>query len=149
MSYKEFQEAARATTRSKDDYWLKELCCVNNAYYNVYKLGNQKTLKVRLGGVWKNDKQLFGGDMNVATKNFHEGKSHCWVETKNGEFIIDWVLNDELQIETKVHKRSDIEKLGFRYEYYANEKAIEKKVRKWFGESGEVDRKLFGDWKKK
>ena len=145
MSYNDFQQAIKNIVRSKNDYWLKEDCCINNAYYNVYHLGNQKTHKVRFGCLYKNNKLLFEEDINVSIKAFQYQKSHCWVETKDGEFIIDWILNDKLQIETKVHKKSDIEKLGFRYEYYTNEKAIENKMKKRFGECGEIDRKIRGE----
>lgn len=120
---------------------------MNNAYYNVYHLGNQKTHRVRCGGIYKDGVQLFGGDIDVTTRKFWDRKSHFWVETKDGEYVIDWVLCEELDDEkVKVYKKSDIEALGYSYKYYTHEKGIERKARRTFGGCGECDRRIFGEW---
>lgn len=132
----------------KTNYWIKQFCCMNNAYYNTNYLGNKKTHKVRGGGVWFKGEQLFGGDMSVTTRKFIERRSHWWVETADGK-IIDWVINEYLEepdLKKLVWDKKEIEALGFEYKYYENEVGIEKKVRKSFGKCGYADRTGFGEW---
>jgi hypothetical protein len=141
-------EATKNIVRKSDDYWIKHFTCMNNAYYNTYQLGNQKTHKVRGGGVWFKGKQLFGGDMSITNRKFERSDSHWWVETKDGK-IIDWVINEYLEepdLKKVVWVKSEIEALGFEYRYYEHEVNIEKKMRKQFGKCGEIDRKCFGEW---
>lgn len=144
----EMIEETSKIVRKSDDYWIKHYCCVNNAYYNVYKLNNKKTHKVRCGGVWFKGEQLFGSRMDLTTRQFHYRSSHAWVETKDGK-IIDWVINEYLEepdLKKVVWDKKEIEALGFEYRYYDNEVAIERKLRKQFGKSGEMDRRGFGEW---
>ena len=132
-------------SRSKEDYWIFNKTCINNAFYNVYFLDNQKTHKVKCGVVSFKGKYLFGGDVNISTKDFEVCDSHFWVETKDG-MIIDWVINAVTKDTThKIHNKAEMEALGFKYEYYTNMKAITLKTKKRFGKCGEIDRRCFGE----
>lgn len=148
MTMGELKRQTDGIVRKNDDYWVKHFTCMNNAYYNTYQLKNQKTHKVRGGGVWFKGKQLFGGDMSITNRKFEESDSHWWVETKDGK-IIDWVINEYLEepdLKKVVWVKSEIEALGFEYRYYEHEVNIEKKMRKRFGKCGEMDRRCFGEW---
>lgn len=150
MSMMELKARADAVgTRAKDDYWIYNHMCVNNAYYNTYHLGNKKTHKVRCGGIWFNGKQLYGGEMNITTRKFYYGDSHAWVETKDGK-VIDWVINEVLEEDDPkkcVWTMSELKDKGIEYRYYDEEVAIEKKLKKQFGKCGEMDRLMWGNWK--
>jgi hypothetical protein len=131
------------------NYWIKQMCCINNAYYNTHYLGNQKTHKVRCGTVSFKGHDIFTSDLNVSPRkfNFYRG-SPWWVETSDGK-IIDWVINEYLEepdLKKLVWDKKEIEALGFEYKYYVNEVGIEKKTRKMFGKCDDDERRRWGEW---
>ena len=130
-------------------FWIKKYECIINAYYNVHFLKNQKTMKVRCGNIFHNGKPLFDTDLEQSVRafNYYRG-SHFWVETDDGK-VIDWVLNEKLgeaDGSKCVWDKAEMEKLGFTYQYYKNEKGIEKKTAKSFKEVGAQDRRMRGEW---
>ena len=134
---------------AQPNFWIKQYQCVINAYYNVYYLKNQKNMRVRCGGIYFNGKPLFDTNLDISVKafNYYRG-SHFWVETNDGK-IIDWVLNAELNISDGskcVWDKNEMEKLGFTYKYYTNEKGIEKKTSKSFKCVTHHDRLIRGEW---
>ena len=57
--------------RKNDDYWLSKENCLFNSYYNTFYLKNTKNHKVRCGIVLFNNDLLYGGDVNILTRNFN------------------------------------------------------------------------------
>ena len=131
--------------RDNTDYWVQLLCCINNAFYNVYYLENEKTHRVRCGRVIFNGKAVGRLPLNVSVREFDYSDTHCWVESKDGKYIIDWVLCKELDRKVKVYEKAEIEKLGFKYQYYENEKGIFNKLKRRFGKEGDLSRSVMGD----
>ncbi len=120
--------------RQQDDYWLDKDNCLFNSYYNTFYLKNSKNHKVRCGAVFFNGKQLYGGDTTVSTRKFNLENSHWWVELDGGLGIIDWVINDVSgRRDMRCWEKASVERKGFKWVYYDNEKGIEKKIRKYGG----------------
>jgi hypothetical protein len=133
------------TQSPSDDFWIKQYECIANSYYNVYCLNNQKTMKPRFGGVYRNGKPLFGVDVDVSVRRYDYKHSHCWVETNDGK-VIDWVLNEVFgTVDVKVWDMQFLKEQGIEYRYFTNEKGIEKKANKTWKSISEIDRQLKGD----
>lgn len=114
-------------------YSVYKMCCHFDSNYNSKHF---KGNKQRAGCVYYKGRCLYG---NLDDKTFEEISTrqvystsflHSWCETKNGT-IVDWVINDTLNIPSNEKMEwsfEELTKLGFEYKYYKNEKGILKKI---------------------
>jgi hypothetical protein len=125
----------------RPNYWLSRQNCWWNVLYHIHHSPNKKNHKQRAGLIQYKGKVIYGNDADfnlmedIDTRRFHYGCGHTWTELKNGEGIIDWVINDILKTpsSTKViWSMAELTELGFEHIPYKNEKAILNKVKKTF-----------------
>jgi len=125
----------------RPNYWLSRQNCWWNVLYHIHHSPNKKNHKQRAGLIKYKGKVIYGNDADfnlmehIDTRRFHYGCGHTWTELKNGEGIIDWVINDILKTpsSTKViWSMAELTELGFEHIPYTNEKALINKSKKTF-----------------
>lgn len=120
----------------EDKFWLNKDNCYWNVLYHTKHHNNKKNHTQRLGIIYYKGEQIAGGgnDLDISTRLYYNGGGHTWTETNDG-FVIDWVINDKLNIpssEKVKWSKTELTELGFEYKYYKNEIGIKKKVEKSF-----------------
>jgi len=120
------------TTLDNNNYWINKNNCYWNALYHTKHHKDKKNNIQRLGAVYYKGVALEGdgNELDISAKKFYRGAGHTWTETKD-DYIIDWVINNTLNISSneKVKwSKEELKELGFEYKYYKNEKGIKKKV---------------------